>query len=638
MDSIKPVQISDRLKAFWAGYGSIVFCLLLIMATSLVYWQVKRHEFVNFDDGIYVSENQNVKSGLSPSSIKWAFGFTDIAYWHPLTWLSHMLDVQLYGLKPGLHHTTNLIIHILNALLLFIVLKRMTGDFWQSGFVAALFALHPINVESVAWVAERKNVLSTFFWMLTLLAYGHYSKRPGTSRYVLTLALFTMGLMSKPFLVTMPFVLLMLDFWPLGRIRLARTQSDNASGPIRLKLEGTSISSLVIEKLPFLVLAVISVILSILSFQQHGDLLSNQAIPFHLRVANAIVSYMGYIGKAVWPHKLAVFYPYPDGIPVWLTVVTALWLISTTVVMIYKIQRFAYLAVGWLWYIVTLGPSLGLIQAGLWPAMADRWAYIPLIGIFIIAAWGVPELAVRWRHRRVGLAAGAMVVLFALSTVTSLQVRYWANNFSLYRHALDVTHNNDVAHNNLGAALYLSGNIDEALVHFIQALRIVPEDKAATDNLFTALSVYGKNNDPVTNLEKLIRVYPQDPSLHFILGNLHKRSGNLDKAIEQYQQALAINPAFLGAINNLAVAYALKGDWGNALSFMKQMISFQPENPAIYYSIASVLARQNKVDDSIKWLNTSIRKGFKDKNMIKNDHNFENIRKSQKYEELLKRM
>ena len=279
MESIKPDQTSNRLKAFWAGYGSMVFCLLLIIATFSVYRQVNGHEFVNFDDGIYVSENQHVKTGFSSSSVKWAFGFAEVAYWHPLTWLSHMLDVQLYGLKPGMHHTTNLIIHILNGLLLFIVLKRMTGDFWQSGFVAALFALHPINVESVAWVAERKNVLSTFFWMLTLLAYGHYSKRPCVSRYLLTLVIFIMGLMSKPSLVTLPFVLLLLDYWPLGRLRLAPASAGNASGVTRLKFAGTPISKLVIEKIPFLILAVISVTLSILSFQHHGNLLSSQAIP-----------------------------------------------------------------------------------------------------------------------------------------------------------------------------------------------------------------------------------------------------------------------------------------------------------------------------------------------------------------------
>jgi hypothetical protein len=433
MDSTIPRDNKSRLKAILFRQRNIIFCLILVMVTLAVYWQVGEYEFVSFDDGMYVSENQRVQQGLTAESIKWAFGFTGIAYWHPLTWLSHMLDVQLYGLEPGMHHITNLILHILNGLLLFLVLKGMTADFWRSCFVAALFVLHPINVESVAWIAERKNVLSTFFLMLTLLTYWHYSKHPSYSRYLLTVVVFAMGLMSKPLLVTLPLVLLLIDFWPLERIRLIPSSSGgNGITAMLPKFQGTPIGYLLLEKTPFFILAIVSVILSIISARGHGIVLSVQEMPLHLRLANAIVSYMGYIGKTVWPHKLAVFYPYPEMVPLWLTIATGLWLLGATFLMLHKMERFPYLTVGWLWYLMALLPNIGLVQAGLWPAMADRWAYIPLIGIFIIAAWGFPELLEVWHHKKAGLAAMAATVISVILVVTWIQIRYWANSISLY--------------------------------------------------------------------------------------------------------------------------------------------------------------------------------------------------------------
>jgi Tfp pilus assembly protein PilF len=636
LDSISLNHDRDRRTAFFTRHRNILFCFFLAAITLFVYWQVSHHGFVSFDDNIYILGNEHVREGLTFENIKWAFGFSDIAYWHPLTWISHMLDCQLFGLKAGMHHVTNLIFHIVNGLLLFLLLNRMTGDFWRSSFVAALFAFHPINVESVAWVAERKNVLSTFFWMLTLLTYVRYSKRPCLSRYLLTLAVFVMGLMSKPVLITLPVVLLLLDFWPLGRIRFAPPGSGKGVKAILSKFKGSGMTRLALEKIPFLVLSLVSVILSILSAQSHQMMLSTYRVPLHLRFENAIVSYLGYIGKIIWPHKLAVFYPYPEMVPVWLTIGTGLWLISTTFLIFYKWERFPYLGVGWLWYIITLSPSIGIIQAGLWPAMADRWAYIPLIGIFIIAAWGFPQLLDRWRHKKAELAAMATMIISILLVVTWLQVRYWSDSYSLFRHALDVTEKNDVAHNNLGARLYYAGKIDEAIPHFVEALRIMPYYKSASDNLQTALAEYGHNQNVIANMAKLLKVYPGDPTLHYILGNLYKDSGELDEAIKHYKEALKQQPPLSHAMHNLAMVYATKKEYKKALFLLNQMTELWPNSPGVYYYITAIYAKQNKKEESIRWLKKAVKKGFNNWELLKTDTKLENIRETAYYQSLIR--
>jgi Tfp pilus assembly protein PilF len=625
------------MTPYFARYRNSLFCLFLVVITLCVYWQVSGHGFVSFDDNVYILGNKYVREGLTLENIKWAFGFSDIAYWHPLTWISHMLDCQIYGLKAGMHHVSNLILHILNGLLLFLLLNRMTGEFWRSCFVAALFAFHPINVESVAWVAERKNVLSTFFWMLTLLAYVRYSKRPCLSRYLLTLTVFAMGLMSKPVLITLPFVLLLLDCWPLGRMRFAPLLSGKGVKAILAQFKGTGISRLVFEKIPFLMLSIVSVILSILSAQSHELMLSTYSVPLPLRFENAIVSYLGYLGKTIWPHKLAVYYPYPEMIPLWLTLGTGFWLISTSLLIFYKWERFPYLGVGWLWYIITLSPSIGIIQAGLWPAMADRWAYIPLIGIFIMVAWGLPQLLDRWRHKKEELAAMATVIISVLLVVTWLQVRYWVDSSALYRHALDVTEKNDVAHNNLGARLYFAGKIDEAIPHFVEALRIMPYYKSASDNLQTALVEYGNNQNAIANMGKLLKVYPGDPTLHYILGNLYKDSGELDKAIVHYKNALKQQPPLAHAMHKLAMVYATQKEYEKALFLLHQMIELWPKSPGIYYYITAIYATQNKKEESIRWLKKAVKKGFKNWELLKTDTKLENIRETAYYQSLIQK-
>jgi len=616
----------------------ILICLYLVITILAAYWQIKSHEFVSFDDGMYVYNNLKVKAGLTYESIIWAFSFTDIAYWHPLTWLSHMLDCQLFGLNPGMHHMTNLILHILNSLLLFLVFKQMTGALWQSAFVAALFALHPINVESVAWVAERKNVLSTFFWMLTMLAYVHYSRRQGLWRYLLTLFMFLLGLMCKPILVTLPFVLLLLDYWPLGRLQFR--QGKNDSNCIKGKFnkygfKGSPALFLVLEKAPFFILSAVSVYLSVLSAKQHGIIASTDLTPITLRIANALVSYLVYIGKLIWPQDLAVFYPYPIQIPMELYAGAGLSLLSISFLTIWALRKKPYFGVGWLWYIGTLLPNIGLIQAGLWPAMADRWAYVPFIGIFIIIVWSVPELKIRWGLKKSHIITAAVAILLILMVRTWSQVRYWADNFTLYGHAIDATVDNQVAHNNLGAALYLRGEVNQASIHFIEALNIMPDYNESLINLRVSLGVNDSIDQAIKKIEKLLKIYPENAGLYYNLGVMRKRKGELDKAAKQYKKALSYHARFAQAQFDLAFTYSLKGEYEKALTLYKNTIEIQSDLFWAYYNISAILSSQNRMDESISWLDRAIKKGFKNWEFLENDKKMENIRRTSYYKSLI---
>ncbi len=498
-------------------------CLFLVIVTLAVYWQVGNHSFVNYDDNLYVYENPYVQAGLTIENIMWAFIATYAKNWHPLTWLSHMLDCQLYGINPGWHHLTNVILHIVNTLLLFLVLRKMTGAFWQSGFVAALFALHPLHVESVAWVSERKDVLSTFFWMLTMWSYAWYVQRPGyverpgNNRYYLVLLFFFMGLMAKPMLVTLPFVLLLLDYWPLNRFQHGQSGGISDSEQRWLALR------LIWEKVPLLLLAAASSVMTFLAQQSGGALRSLNVVPLTVRVSNAIVSYVSYIGKMIWPRKLAVLYPHPGMLPGWQVAGACLLLVFISFLAVRNVRRYPYFAVGWFWYVGTLVPVIGLVQVGE-QALADRYTYVPLIGLFIIIAWTVPDLLARWRYRNAGLATIAALLLLILMATTRSQVKYWANSTMLFEHALDVTADNHVAHNHLGLLLLKEGRVNEAFIRFSEAVRIKPE------------YAYAHNN----------------------LGLVLKEEGSLEKAICHFREALRINPNLVVAQKNLRKALEVR--------------------------------------------------------------------------------
>ncbi|UCH22574.1 MAG: tetratricopeptide repeat protein [Deltaproteobacteria bacterium] len=639
----------------------LMVCVILTLTILTVYWQVRDHAFLNFDDPTYVSENAYVKKGLTPEGFRWAFSFSDKdnTYWHPLTWLSYMLDIQLHGMNAGRHLLTNVFLHLLNSLLLFFAMRRLTGALWPSAFVAGLFALHPLNVESVAWITERKSVLSTLFWMLTLLAYYNYTTRKGLGKYLLMLSLFALGLMAKPILVTMPFVFLLLDYWPLNRLRL-----DNSGDGYKI----SPLLRLTLEKIPFFMLSAGSMYLSAVSLHSQGNFISMAEVPLDLRIGNALVSYVGYIKKMILPYNLSVYYPYPKMLSLWQPAGSLLILIVVTVVVIRNSREKPYLLVGWLWYLVTLLPVLGLVQAGLWPAMADRFVYAPMIGLFIMICWGGYEVLGGHRYQQLGLVV-ITAAMVSLTFVTWIHIGHWKNSKVLFEHALRVDGNNALAHNNLGVALRQQGRVVDAIVHYDAALRLKPDYPAAHHNLGLALMRVGQIDEAVGHFRQAIQLKPDDavvekslhkalaaqrainekmvnikdalaltpdaPELHYQLGNMYDKKGDIEKAIAQYKTALALRPDFIPALNNLAIAYAVKGEYDNALTIMQQMITLQPENAATYYSVASVLARQNKVDESIQWLKTAIRKGFKNKELMKRDKNFDSIRGSRKYQELL---
>jgi Flp pilus assembly protein TadD len=554
--------------------------LLLATVTAATFWQTRNHAFVNFDDDLYVTKNHYVQAGLTLEGMAWSFSFTNKnqLYWHPLTWFSHMLDCQLYQLNPGMHHSTNLLLHIANSLLLFLGLRRMTGALWRSAFVAALFALHPINVDSVAWVAARKNLLSTLFWMLNIIAYTYYSERPGFLRYMLTLSVFALGLLAKPMVVTLPFVLLLLDYWPLRRLRFGHLRgNDNEKAKKSVDAGRRSRPFyLVVEKVPFLALSGGSVYLSCLSLEPWGSIISAESVPMKLRISNALVSYVSYIGKMIWPHNLAVFYPPPHMLPMLKVAIAALILASISVLVVLALRRFPYLVVGWLWYVGTLVPVIGFVQWGLWPAMADRWAYIPLIGLSIIIAWGATDLVARWRCRSLALSVSAGVALSALVISTYTQLQHWQNSITLFQHALNVTTDNWLAHGNLGNALARQGKSHEAIAHFSAALRIKPYDADVHNNMGNALAAQEKLHEAIDHFSAALRIDPHHAGVHYNLGNALARQGRLDEAIDHFSEAVRINTEFAIAHNNLGIALASKGRPDEAITHFSEALRIDP--------------------------------------------------------------
>ena len=581
--------------------SEFIVCLFLVVITILAYLQLSSHDLLSFDDHKYITQNIHVQKGITLENIVWVFRIVDFAYWHPLTWLSHMLVFQIFGMNTFMHHLINLFLHIANALLLFLVLKRMTGSLWKSAFVAALFALHPLNVETVAWASERKNVLSTFFWMLTLLTYARYAERPDVFRYLITFLVFALGLMAKPMLVTLPFVLVLLDYWPLCRFK--RFQSDSMEHGIRQSMPYGSrwspVSRLVVEKIPFLFLSAGCIHLSSLSVQRLGIVISTALVPMKLRIYNALVSYVIYIKKMVWPHNLAVYYPYPESLPFWEVAGAAVFLICVSVLVFREHKSKPYLAVGWLWYIGTLVPAIGLIQAGLWPSIADRFAYVPLIGLFIIIAWGVPDLVARWRYKKIVLATTAAAVVLTLTATTWFQNRYWANSIALFKHSLDVTKDNDVAHQKLGEALATQGKTDEAIRHYYEALRIKPDLVAARLNLGVTLREEDKINEAMEHFSMVLQAKPDCAEAYYELGVTLEKQGNFDAAVKHYSEALRMKPGFAKVHKNLGILLARQKKDKEAIFHFYEAIRIGPYNADVYCNLGIIYTNQKNIEKAI---------------------------------------
>ncbi|MDB6110057.1 MAG: Tetratricopeptide 2 repeat protein, partial [Pedosphaera sp.] len=524
---------------------------LLALITCFAYWPVVHFPFVNYDDYDYVFQNAHVNHGLSWNNARWALTSTDACNWHPLTWISHMVDCQFYALKAGGHHVTSLLLHVANSLLLLGVLFRMTGKRWASAFVAALFAWHPLHVESVAWVAERKDVLSTCFWLLTMAAYLHYVAKRSVSRYLLVVVLFALGLMSKPMVVTLPFTLLLLDYWPLRRIadcglRLPETAS---STPIATK--PLPLGQLVLEKVPLLLLSAASSVITYLVQQQAGAIIVSSDLPLGLRVANALVSYCLYLGKAFWPTPLAAPYPHPGEWPMGTVVGAVLFLLIFTAAALAQRRSRPYLIVGWLWFLGVLVPAIGFVQVG-GQGMADRYAYIPLIGVLIMVAWGVPDLLGQWPRREWAFGLGSAAALAGCLLLTRTQVQYWSDSEVLFRHALAVTKDNPLAHTCLGTALSEKNKTDEAIAEYEKALKLEPALGDAQHHLGVALTKQGRTKEAIGHLELALKAWPTLAAGHYDLGIALGLEGRTEEAIAAYEKTLQLRPEYPHAHYNLA--------------------------------------------------------------------------------------
>jgi len=535
----------------------IVICLFLIFATLIAFWQVQNHDFINLDDPLYVIENSHVQKGLTHEGITWAFTSFHAGFYIPLTWLSFMLDYQLYGLNPGGYHYTNLLFHIANTLLFFLAFTRISGAVWKSAFVAALFALHPLHVESVAWVTERKDVLSAFFWMLTIYLYASYVQHPKLIRYLFVLISFALGLMAKPMLVSLPFILLLLDYWPLNRLHfisvnqkyLQQTNNSNTH-------PSTPFYLLILEKIPLITLSAIFSFLTLLAHHQGGGLESIDAISLTHRIANAFISYITYIYKMIWPQNLSFFYPHlENSLPLWQLLGSFSLVIFVSVLVTISIRKSPYFFVGWAWYLVTLLPVIGLFQAGL-QRMADRFTYIPIIGLFIMVSWGLSASISKWRGKNIIFALCSVVLITIYAIISREQVKTWENDFTISSHALKVTKDNFIAHKTIGGALIRQGKFNEANSHFIEALRIRPGYAEVHNDLGVSLSGQGRYDDAMYNLNRALQIRPNYARAHFNMGVLLVNQNRYMEAITHYSKAIRLKPDFAEAKHNLKNALA----------------------------------------------------------------------------------
>jgi Flp pilus assembly protein TadD len=549
--------------------------VLAILVLS-VYWQVGGHPFINIDDDVYVYGNSFVLRGLTLDGAYQAFTTFHAANWHPLTWLSHMLDVELFGPSAGWPHRMNVLYHLLNTELLFFVLWRMTGGLWQSAFVAALFGVHPLHVESVAWVAERKDVLSTLFWILTMGAYLRYVRRPGIGRYLLVAAAFALGLLCKPMLVTLPFALLLLDGWPLGRMAPA-----DPSAPPSWRRAAPVFLRLAREKVPLLGLSALSCVVTYLAQAEVGAVTRLALIPFPSRISNAFISYVAYLGKMAWPSSLAVMYLHPASIhvevPGWEIAGSILLLCALSIVALRERRRRPYLATGWLWYLGTLVPVIGVVQLS-GQAMADRYTYVTLIGIFIAVVWGVSEAVSRRRFRQFALGVSALAVL-GLSAAAWTQAGYWRDSVTLMSRTAAVTDRNWFALASLGDAFAQAGQYRQAVEYSREALRINPDSCLAWYTLGVSYGNFGQVGQAMEYFQEAVRAKPEFAEGWNNLGISYGRLGQYGKAIDSLREAVRIKPDFADSWYNLGFFYGKIGRRQQAIECFREALRIRPDYP-----------------------------------------------------------
>jgi tetratricopeptide (TPR) repeat protein len=567
--------------------------LALIAITVLVYLPVRNFPFIGFDDPGYVTENPHIAGGISLGAIRWAMTSGYVANWHPLTWISHMMDIQFFGMNGGAHHVTALVLHVANTLLLFFVFARMTGATGRSALLAALFAVHPMHVESVAWVAERKDVLSTFFWMLTMIAYVAYTRRPGWRRYAIVAVLFALGLMAKQMLVTLPCVLLLLDVWPLRRAVVGGSSR-------------TAWARLAYEKLPLLGLSAAASVATFLAQRSSGAVQTLNAIPLSIRVSNAVLSYWHYIGKLVWPTDLAPLYPYPKTLLVGWVVAAIVGLIVVSIAVARAAKTQPYLPVGWLWFLGTLVPVIGIVQVGM-QSMADRYTYVPSIGLFFAVIWGANDLLNRAHApRAVGVGVSVATVV-AAAILARQQVGFWRSGVALWEHTVAVTRDNYLALNNLGWDLALAGRPAEAIPHYQEAIRLNPKIPAPRTNMALALVAMGKNDEAIAQYLDALQIAPDNYVIQMNLGYALSRVGRLDEAISRFQEAIRLKEDFVEAHNGLGLTLGRKGDAEGAIGEYREALRLMPTLAETHNNLGAALASQGKLAEAIGHFSEAVR-------------------------------
>jgi tetratricopeptide (TPR) repeat protein len=565
---------------------ALLICVALAVVTFAAFEGVRNNNFVNYDDDLYVTNNVHVQEGLYARSIWWAFTSTDASNWHPLTWISHIIDCSNFGPNPTGHHLVSVGFHIANVILLFLILKKMTSAVWLSAFVAAVFGLHPLAVESVAWVAQRKSVLSTFFWFLTIAAYFRYSQKPGVLRYLIVVFLFAAGLLSKPTLVTLPFVMVLLDYWPLNRIRKPQF----------------SILHSLYEKLPLIGMSAASCVVTYMAQTKGNSVSDIITVPLILRAENILVSYIKYIGMIFCPTSLSVLYPFDlNRLTVWKTGVCLLLLVLVSSLAIVLRRRFGWLFTGWFWYLGTLVPVIGLVQVGA-QGMADRYMYLPGIGIYIIVAWLAGDLAEKFRPPKVIPAAAGVLALGVLLLLTRVQIGYWKDSLSLCRHALAVTKNNYIMHYSCGLTLWTSGQVDEAIEQYRQALKINPVYAKAHNNLGCALRDKGQVDEAAAEFKLAIKIAPDSAEAQNNYGVMLAERGQHEEAISHFGAALKANPSYRDAMDNMCKAGIAGNKPDNVLEVILSLQQKTPSYAELYYRAGVVYDAKGEAEKAVEQL------------------------------------
>jgi protein O-mannosyl-transferase len=580
-------------KIIWQQVTAIISLIALIL---MVYSQVVQFGFANIDDSVYVTQNSYVLGGLSAEGLKWAFTSTFAGFWHPITWLSLMLDAQIYGSWAGGYHLTNLLLHVLSSLMLFMILHRTTGSFWRSGFVAALFALHPLHVESVVWIGERKDVLSAFLGMLTIYAYVYYIEHPGIKRYLLILIFFLLSLMSKPMLVTIPFVLLLLDYWPLDRISFNFKSSDVTTSDENsfVVSKTASVRRVILEKIPLFILIIPISMVTFFAEKKIGALSSMESLTLDMRFYNALISYIRYIEKTILPINLSVYYPHPGTWPAWQVMIAASIIILLSVLVFGKMTRYPYLTVGWLWYLGTLVPVIGLIQVGSF-SMADRYTYIPLIGLFIMFVWGIPDLMRRLPYKKAVLSFGALLLIIVFLILSWQRCKLWGDNYLLWNDVLkkyniysigNFKEKNTIAfaYNFRGICYAEKGNYRQAVDDYNVALKINSQYKEALNNRANAYRMIGQNDLALKDFKQIITINPKFADAYYNRGLLYLEINHLDNALADFTTAINVDPNMADYFNNRGVALRLKGEYEKSFADFNQALKLNKNFAEAYFN------------------------------------------------------